>query len=254
MRHDGSRFWANTLITALRDADGKLVAYSHFTRDRTERKRSEEEHAQLLEHAERARRDAEAAQLSYRFLTQAIPQIVWTARANGELDYFNRRWFEYSGLAVAESEGLQWQQAIHPDDLARTVERWHAAVLDGESYEIEYRLRRRDGSYRWHLARGSPERDRAGNVSKWFGTFTDIDDQKRAEESQRSPMRARCSLDRWRLAPRWVRSPAWRWPNSPTCARSASAASQVGMRRSPFVSRRSHAWDTSQRSSRRWRC
>jgi PAS domain S-box-containing protein len=122
----------------------------------------------------------------YKYLADAMPQIVWTARADGYLDYYNRRWFEYTGLTLEQTEGWGWQPVLHPEDVEPCLKRWATAVETGEAYEIEYRFRRAsDGSYRWHLGRGVPMRDETGRIIKWFGTATDIDDRKRAEEALR---------------------------------------------------------------------
>lgn len=144
------------------------------------------DNARLFEIAERERAQLEASEHRYRVLAEAIPQMVWTSAADGVTDYFNQRWSDYTGLTLEESRGWGWEQVLHPDDLEATVETWTRSFQSGEQYEIEYRLRRgSDGSYRWHLGRAYPLRDPDGAISKWFGTCTDIDDQKRAEESQR---------------------------------------------------------------------
>ncbi len=116
-------------------------------------------------------------------LAETIPQIVWSARPDGHKEYFNRRWFEYTGLDLVESVGWNWCRAIHPDDVDRVATRWAESFGSGALYEVEYRIRRGDdAAFRWFLARGELVRDDAGRVLKWFGTCTDIDDQKRNEE------------------------------------------------------------------------
>ncbi len=118
----------------------------------------------------------------YQALAEAMPLIVWTARADGWLDSFNRRWFDYSGLSPQQSEGEGWLTALHPDDVERCREQWRSAVLTGDPSEVECRFRRaRDGAYRWHLGRSVPVRGARGEILRWVGTCTDIDDQKRAE-------------------------------------------------------------------------
>jgi len=126
-------------------------------------------------------RDAEL-----RLLADAMPQMVWMARPDGLVEYFSKQWYEYSGLG-AETLGEGWSQILHPDDLQRTVERWNSSIVSGQGYEINYRLRRgNDGEYRWFLGRALPQRDpQTGAIVRWFGTCTDIHDQKMAEESQR---------------------------------------------------------------------
>ena len=165
-----------------------VVGMSH---DVTERKEAEEERAALLAREQAARAEAEAAvqalrasEEQYRSLAEAIPQIVWTAGPDGAIDYCNRRWFEYTRMTVQEVEEQGWGPLVHPDDLRRCGGRWDEALRTGEPYEIEYRFKRAsDGAYRWHLDRAVPVRDHGGRVVKWFGTCTDIDDQKRAAEA-----------------------------------------------------------------------
>ncbi len=116
-------------------------------------------------------------------LAEAIPQIVWSARPDGHVDFFNRRWTEYTGLTLPESEGWNWCRALHPDDIDGAAARWSQSLATGAIFEVEYRFRRNsDNAYRWFLARGELVRDEAGRVVKWFGTCTDIDDQKRNEQ------------------------------------------------------------------------
>jgi PAS domain S-box-containing protein len=144
------------------------------------------DNARLFESARAERANAEANERYYRFLAEAIPQIIWTARPDGSLDYYNQRWYEYTGMTLEESEGEGWQRVLHPDDMQPSVEHWRRCVETGEVYEIEYRFRRAsDGQYRWHLGRALPLRDADGRIVKWFGTCTDIDDRKHAEEQQR---------------------------------------------------------------------
>jgi PAS domain S-box-containing protein len=127
-----------------------------------------------------------ASEQRYRYLADSMPQIVWTARPDGHLDYYNRRWFEYSGSTLERSEGWAWQPGVHAEDLERCLELWTKALESGEAFEIEYRIRRAsDGVYRWHLGRAVPMRDDGGQIIRWFGTATDIDDRKRAEDSLR---------------------------------------------------------------------
>lgn len=120
-----------------------------------------------------------------RILAESLPQIVWTALPDGRIDYMNKRWFEFSGLTEEETYG-ETRTVVHSDDIGRYREQWHRAVETGTVYEIEYRFRRAsDGMYRWHLGRGLPVCDKSGRVLKWFGTCTDIHDQKEAEREIR---------------------------------------------------------------------
>jgi PAS domain S-box-containing protein len=150
------------------------------------RQRAESERAQLIRE-QAARVEAEAGERRYRSLAEAISQIVWTADAGGRFDYYNRRWFEYSGLGESESyEHDAWKHVLHDEDAEATLTRWRGAAKSGEGYEIEARFRRAsDRAYRWHLCRAIPLRNPDGGIVKWFGTCTDIDDQKRSAESMR---------------------------------------------------------------------
>lgn len=114
-----------------------------------------------------------------RTFLETIPQIVWTANAAGWIEWYNSRWHEYTGQTPAEAAGWGWQAAHHPADFPKVMERWPHSVATGEAFEMEFRLRRRDGAFRWMLTRVVPLRDEAGNVVRWYGSNTDIDDQKR---------------------------------------------------------------------------
>ncbi|WP_228013541.1 hybrid sensor histidine kinase/response regulator [Nostoc edaphicum] len=121
----------------------------------------------------------------YRYLAEAIPQLVWTTKPNGECDFFNQNWCEYTGLTLEQSLGSGWLAALHPDDVQRADKVWSDAVKNSTMYNNEYRFKRAaDGSYRWQLARGLPLKDEQGFVVKWFGTCTDIHEQKQILEER----------------------------------------------------------------------
>jgi len=123
----------------------------------------------------------------FRQLADAMPQIVWTARPHGYFDYYNERWYEFTGFARDRFGDESWQPILHPDDLSRCRESWHAAVTSREPFNIEYRFwDRRELRWRWFVGRALPVRDDHGRIIKWFGTCTDIDDQKRVEDELRS--------------------------------------------------------------------
>jgi PAS domain S-box-containing protein len=118
-------------------------------------------------------------------LADAMPQMVFAARPDGHVDYFNRQWYAYTGLPEGEVGYESWKLVHTEEGLQRAMRDWPEAVRTGSNYEIEYRLRRHDGEYRWHLGRAVPVRDETGKIIRWFGTNTDIHDQKMAEESIR---------------------------------------------------------------------
>jgi formate hydrogenlyase transcriptional activator len=117
-----------------------------------------------------------------RTIVDTIPALAWSARPDGSAEFFNRRWLDYAGLTSEESAEWGWTVALHPQDRDRLMHYWQTLLLSGDAGEIEGRLRRFDGEYRWFLFRASPLRDDSGVVVKWYGTNTDIDERKRAEE------------------------------------------------------------------------
>jgi PAS domain S-box-containing protein len=118
----------------------------------------------------------------FRQLAESLPQLVWTCRADGPCDFLSRQWIEYTGISAAEQLGFGWLQQLHPEDRERTVAAWNAAVQSGGSFDVEFRIRRRDGMYRWFKTRAVPMRDAEGQIVKWFGSNTDIDDLQRMEQ------------------------------------------------------------------------
>jgi PAS domain S-box-containing protein len=121
-------------------------------------------------------------QQRFEVLADAMPQMVWSTLPNGHVDYLNQRWCEYTGAPAAASHGDGWMRFLHPKDRPAVERVWKDAVASGGGYEIEYRLLRADGEHRWMLARGLPMRDEAGQVYRWIGTCTDIQEQKAIAE------------------------------------------------------------------------
>jgi PAS domain S-box-containing protein len=136
----------------------------------------------LRKQAEQALRESERW---FRTLADAMPQLVWTARPDGQVDYYNERHKDYRGIERTAGGSFRWAPVLHEQDVAPTVQAWQHALRTGETYQIEHRVQRADGSYHWHLSRGMPVRDREGRIVKWFGTATDIDNVKRTEAALR---------------------------------------------------------------------
>jgi PAS domain S-box-containing protein len=162
-RRDGSRmpveYWAHPIIR-----DSKLQGAICTFFDATERKAAEDA--------------LKASESQFRTAAQSMLNHVWTASPDGQLDWFNERVFDYSGHSEPELKGSGWTRIVHPDDLSLSAHRWGAALASGQPYEMEFRLRRADGVYRWHIARAVAIRSDQGNIERWVGTNTDIDDQK----------------------------------------------------------------------------
>ncbi len=123
-------------------------------------------------------RVARGVDLSFETVAQTVPAILWTARADGSVDFMGEQLYAYSGFTQAQGADWGWKEALHPDDLASCMERWQHCIRTGDAYEIEYRLRRSDGAYRWFLARANVVRDDQRRIIKWIGTCSDIEDQK----------------------------------------------------------------------------
>ncbi len=125
---------------------------------------------------------ARERELYFQTLAEAVPEIIWTADPNGMDDFFNQKCFDYTGLTLEQLQGLGWQRIIHPDDLGGCASKWKNALHTGDPYDVEYRLRGKDGSYRWFLGRANPIRNSAGEIVKWFGSCTDIENQKQNQQ------------------------------------------------------------------------
>jgi diguanylate cyclase (GGDEF)-like protein/PAS domain S-box-containing protein len=121
-------------------------------------------------------------ELYFQTLAEAIPEIIWTAAPDGSTDFCNRKWLEYSGLTAEQSRGAGRAMIIHPDDLDSSLSRWKNALQTGDPYDVEYRLRGKDGSYRWFLGRANPIRNTKGEIVKWFGSCTDVENQKQNQQ------------------------------------------------------------------------
>src|SRR3954468_22420236 len=122
-----------------------------------------------------------------RTLADELPQILWIARPDGSHEYYNRRWYEFTGMPQDRVELGGWSDLFHPDDVVRTDQAWAEALGSGNPYEIEFRLKRAsDGAFRWFLGRALPHRDENGEIVNWFGTCTDIHSLKVAQDSLRA--------------------------------------------------------------------
>lgn len=172
LRHkDGHWIWVLDRGRVVdRDSRGRPLVATGTHLDITERKKAE----QVLRESEQ----------SFRAIADCMPQIVWSTRPDGYHDYYNRRWFEFTGADPADTEGEGWNPQFHPDDQERAWTVWRHSLESGDPYEIEYRLRAADGSYRWTLGRALPMRDASGRIVRWFGTCTDIQEIVEARELQ----------------------------------------------------------------------
>ena len=161
---DGETRWISVKSTIERDENGTAIRLVGAHTDVTE---------QVV--ADQALRRSEE---EFRTLAEAVPHHVWTAGADGLLNWFNPRVYEYAGSGPGELDGEKWGKIVHPDDVPNALAAWRKAIAGGDAYEVEFRLRRADGAFRWFLARAVPARDERGAIVRWIGTNTDVHDQK----------------------------------------------------------------------------
>jgi PAS domain S-box-containing protein len=172
---DGRYFWIATSAAPRRDASGRIVRWFGTAFDIDERKRA-------LEALRASRSQLADSERRFRALAEAIPVVCFTADASGAIDWYNRRWYELTGQAPEDALGWGWQAAHHPDDFLEVMKRWPHSIATGEPFEMEFRLRRHDGQFRWFLSRIEPLHDASGRLTRWYGSNVDIDAQKRALE------------------------------------------------------------------------
>ncbi|THC46700.1 ATP-binding protein [Massilia sp. Mn16-1_5] len=173
--------------------DGRLVALVYVNSARP-RGWSADDINLVREVAERTRTASErlrnagalaASEAMFRSIANAMPQMVWSTLPDGFHDYYNERWYDFTGTHPGETDGERWAGMFHPEDREEAWARWSRSLATGETYEVQYRLRHRSGAYRWVLGRALPVRDESGAIIRWMGTCTDIHDQKMAENALR---------------------------------------------------------------------
>jgi PAS domain S-box-containing protein len=178
VRRDGSVLDVESIASPL-DYEGQLAAHV-VVRDISERKALQKKQVDLV-YEQVARAQAVAQASHFQLLAAAVPNMVWTATADGRIDYVNQRLLDYTGCRFEQAEGWGWVKLVHPDDLPLNQTRWAQSLATGSAFEVEERILRADGAYRWHIARALPVRDDAGRIVRWVGTCVDIDDQKQAQ-------------------------------------------------------------------------
>ena len=166
---DGRRINVAVTVSSVKNQAGQIIGESKIIRDITDRKRAEEA---LGESEQR-----------FRTMADAIPQLAWIAKADGWVFWYNRRWYEYTGTTPEQMEGWGWQSLHDPETLPAVLQRWKASIATGDPFDMTFPLRGADNVFRPFLTRVMPLRDEQGRVVHWFGTNTDISEQKRAEEA-----------------------------------------------------------------------
>jgi PAS domain S-box-containing protein len=170
-RFDGTYRWFLFRPAPARDDAGKLIGWYGIITDIEDQKRAEEA--------------LRASEVNLKVTIDTIPAVAWSARLDGSAEFFNKNYLDYVGLSLEQAQDWGWTGAVHPDDLTGLAGTWQTILASGKQGEAEARLRRHDGEYRWFLFRASPLRDEAGNIVKWFGVNTEIEERKQAEEELR---------------------------------------------------------------------
>jgi PAS domain S-box-containing protein len=164
----GHARWVEATARPIKGRDGAVAEVMLIHEDVTER---------LL-----AERKLRASEAQFRTIADAMPQMVWSTLPDGYHDYYNHQWYEFTGVPSGSTDGAGWNDVFHPEDQPRAWQVWRHSLETGQPYEIEYRLRHRSGQYRWVLGRALPVRNEQGEIVRWMGTCTDIDEQKRARD------------------------------------------------------------------------
>jgi PAS domain S-box-containing protein len=180
---DSSIHWVNLTAQTNFDSERPYASKTYgVAMDITDRKKAEEALGR--------------SEARFRTLADAVPQVIWTNTADGKANYFNQRWYQYTGLTYEQSAGPGWQSIVHPDDAPSSVEKWKKALAAGEVFDTEYRLRRHDGNYCWFIGRNMPLPDETGKITGWFGTATDVENLKKTEEAlSQSEARLRITME-----------------------------------------------------------
>jgi PAS domain S-box-containing protein len=170
-RADGVYRWFQVRALPVHDTASRITGWYVLLTDIDDRKRAEDA--------------IRASECDLSSTINTIPMLAWSARPDGFCDFLNQRWLDFTGLSAEQALGWGWGATIHPEDAKGLLDSWQMALVTGQLADVEARMRRFDGEYRWFLLRASPLRDESGKIVKWYGTNTDIDDRKRAEEELR---------------------------------------------------------------------
>jgi len=189
---DGTIKYQHSIGRPIVNEKGDLVEFVGTAIDVTEQAHARIELEKAFEEIKQRTEAARRSERELRDVVNTVPAHVWSTSPEGQVDFVNDRWLQFTGLTLDEAVGWKWEAVLHPDDRTRVVADWHTALKNGQSMESEARVRRADGEYCWWFIRNVPLRDETGKIVRWYGTAIDIEDRKRAEQALRK------SEERWR--------------------------------------------------------
>src|SRR5216684_5331530 len=189
---DGAIKYQHSIGRPIVNEKGDLVEFVGTAIDVTEQAQARIELEKAFEEIKQRTETARRSERELRDVVNTVPAHVWSTSPEGQVDFVNDRWLQFTGLVLEEAFGWKWEAVVHPDDLARVVADWHTALNNGRAMESKARVRRADGEYCWWFIRNVPLRDETGKLVRWYGTAIDIEDRKRAEQALRK------SEERWR--------------------------------------------------------
>ena len=183
---DGTIKYQHSIGRPIVNEKGDLVEFVGTAIDVTEQAQARIELEKAFEEIKQRTEAARRSERELRDVVNTVPAHVWSTSPEGQVDFVNDRWLQFTGLALDEAFGWKWEAVLHPDDRTRVVADWHTALKNGQAMESEARVRRADGEYCWWFIRNVPLRDETGKLVRWYGTAIDIEDRKRAEDALRS--------------------------------------------------------------------
>jgi PAS domain S-box-containing protein len=189
---DGTIKHLHSVAHPVRDDSGEITEVVGTVMDVTEQWKARTELEKAFEEIKQRTEAARRSERELRDVVNTVPAHVWSASPEGQVDFVNDRWLQFTGLALDEALGWKWEAVLHPDDRTRVIADWRTALKNGRAMEFEARVRRADGEYCWWFIRNVPLRDEIGKLVRWYGTAIDIEDRKRAEQALRK------SEERWR--------------------------------------------------------
>jgi PAS domain S-box-containing protein len=189
---DGTIKHLHSVAHPVRDDSGEVTEVVGTVMDVTEQWKARTELEKAFEEIKQRTEAARRSEREFRDVVNTVPAHVWRTSPDGQVDFVNDRWLQFTGLAFDEAFGWTWEAVLHPDDRTRVVTDWHTALKNGQAMESESRVRRADGKYCWWFIRNVPLRDETGKLVRWYGTAIDIEDRKQAEQALRK------SEERWR--------------------------------------------------------